>query len=135
MIRRPPRSTLFPYTTLFRSCWFGQRGPTSRDCLMCHPERDGARVSGGRKGTPGAVRNGGDHRRRAVHRRRRPGGTVTALERVDLFVIRSEKLADALAGHPEAGYELHRAIARSLAGRLRRAVGMLAFATERKDRS
>ena len=53
------------------------------------------------------------------------GGTVTALEGVDLFVIRSEKLADALAGHPEAGYELYRAIARSLAGRLRRAVGML----------
>src|SRR5256885_6625683 len=25
MIRRPPRSTLFPYTTLFRSC-FGDRG-------------------------------------------------------------------------------------------------------------
>src|SRR2546426_2620274 len=24
MIRRPPRSTLFPYTTLFRSPWFGQ---------------------------------------------------------------------------------------------------------------
>src|SRR2546422_711776 len=23
MIRRPPRSTLFPYTTLFRSCVFG----------------------------------------------------------------------------------------------------------------
>src|SRR5256885_15396250 len=23
MIRRPPRSTLFPYTTLFRSVWFG----------------------------------------------------------------------------------------------------------------
>src|SRR2546430_7583038 len=27
MIRRPPRSTLFPYTTLFRSC---QRGPPAR---------------------------------------------------------------------------------------------------------
>src|SRR3712207_7724774 len=26
MIRRPPRSTLFPYTTLFRSCFFG--GPS-----------------------------------------------------------------------------------------------------------
>src|SRR5258708_16140837 len=26
MIRRPPRSTLFPYTTLFRSAFF-QRGP------------------------------------------------------------------------------------------------------------
>src|SRR3712207_8977850 len=23
MIRRPPRSTLFPYTTLFRSAWLG----------------------------------------------------------------------------------------------------------------
>src|SRR5258708_17222906 len=26
MIRRPPRSTLFPYTTLFRSCWHYARG-------------------------------------------------------------------------------------------------------------
>src|SRR5690606_41999914 len=26
MIRRPPRSTLFPYTTLFRSCPRGSRG-------------------------------------------------------------------------------------------------------------
>src|SRR2546430_3425289 len=31
MIRRPPRSTLFPYTTLFRS----HRGPGSRDGI--HP--------------------------------------------------------------------------------------------------
>src|SRR2546430_3482552 len=29
MIRRPPRSTLFPYTTLFRSLWPGA-GPDSR---------------------------------------------------------------------------------------------------------
>src|SRR6266581_7265690 len=27
MIRRPPRSTLFPYTTLFRSSWFFRHGP------------------------------------------------------------------------------------------------------------
>src|SRR2546430_8117593 len=26
MIRRPPRSTLFPYTTLFRSCHAGEHG-------------------------------------------------------------------------------------------------------------
>src|SRR2546425_3087212 len=26
MIRRPPRSTLFPYTTLFRSRWIERRG-------------------------------------------------------------------------------------------------------------
>src|SRR2546430_7649204 len=29
MIRRPPRSTLFPYTTLFRSVDTAQRGPLS----------------------------------------------------------------------------------------------------------
>src|SRR5256885_5668045 len=29
MIRRPPRSTLFPYTTLFRSHW---HAPPSRPC-------------------------------------------------------------------------------------------------------
>src|SRR2546426_11841567 len=30
MIRRPPRSTLFPYTTLFRSCEIGGRRAGSR---------------------------------------------------------------------------------------------------------
>src|SRR2546427_9375802 len=30
MIRRPPRSTLFPYTTLFRSGLEGQRGVQAR---------------------------------------------------------------------------------------------------------
>src|SRR3712207_8954000 len=29
MIRRPPRSTLFPYTTLFRSGWADAIGPRS----------------------------------------------------------------------------------------------------------
>src|SRR5260370_4926685 len=32
MIRRPPRSTLFPYTTLFRSC-----RPTPPPCLPYRP--------------------------------------------------------------------------------------------------
>src|SRR3712207_7975253 len=48
MIRRPPRSTLFPYTTLFRSrpgadrlrrCRAGVRGEAERR----HAERDGGR--------------------------------------------------------------------------------------------
>src|SRR2546427_7656772 len=42
MIRRPPRSTLFPYTTLFRS----------------HPlpsEEDGLRVAGGQQFVPGLL--------------------------------------------------------------------------------
>src|SRR6266704_4304333 len=33
MIRRPPRSTLFPYTTLFRSCG----GPRAPGCDDGHP--------------------------------------------------------------------------------------------------
>jgi CRP-like cAMP-binding protein len=61
--------------------------------------------------------------------------TVTALERVDLLVIRSDKLASALAASPAAGYDLYRAIARSLAARLRRAVSMFAFAREREHRA
>src|SRR5256885_8320714 len=36
MIRRPPRSTLFPYTTLFRS---GNRGPRASDAGI-HNHRD-----------------------------------------------------------------------------------------------
>src|SRR3712207_8848096 len=38
MMRRPPRSTLFPYTTLFRS-----RGPLGRRALA-RPPRDGRRT-------------------------------------------------------------------------------------------
>src|SRR5256885_8266549 len=30
MIRRPPRSTLFPYTTLFRSLWLGADAVTDQ---------------------------------------------------------------------------------------------------------
>src|SRR2546430_3268519 len=43
MIRRPPRSTLFPYTTLFRSLFavspMSRRSPTTRDFVcsgLCH---------------------------------------------------------------------------------------------------
>src|SRR5258708_39959709 len=32
MIRRPPRSTLFPYTTLFRSRWISDRGEVAPWC-------------------------------------------------------------------------------------------------------
>src|SRR5256885_13744341 len=34
MIRRPPRSTLFPYTTLFRSPMFVDTSPPGQ-CLFC----------------------------------------------------------------------------------------------------
>src|SRR5690242_21616937 len=38
MIRRPPRSTLFPYTTLFRSC-VSSSTPTSRRSRPASPYR------------------------------------------------------------------------------------------------
>src|SRR2546422_7159689 len=37
MIRRPPRSTLFPYTTLFRSEILGLTGPLAGGDLLLHP--------------------------------------------------------------------------------------------------
>src|SRR3712207_7541423 len=53
MIRRPPRSTLFPYTTLFRSLLCGRScgsrvgsprglGPGAREAVCGVPARDGA---------------------------------------------------------------------------------------------
>src|SRR3712207_7649606 len=60
MIRRPPRSTLFPYTTLFRSHGIGDSG---HDLLIGRLRRRG--------GTPGppvpftARRSGGEPERRA----------------------------------------------------------------------
>src|SRR5258707_11852750 len=41
MIRRPPRSTLFPYTTLFRSATFSRdpdRDLADLDALRLHPQ-------------------------------------------------------------------------------------------------
>src|SRR2546422_4416815 len=46
MIRRPPRSTLFPYTTLFRSCRYSgdlrtdQPGPVGNDLRLRQPRSE-----------------------------------------------------------------------------------------------
>src|SRR2546422_5653715 len=41
MIRRPPRSTLFPYTTLFRSEYRAvQRRRQGREMILAHPAGD-----------------------------------------------------------------------------------------------
>src|SRR2546426_4515534 len=48
MIRRPPRSTLFPYTTLFRSCYTEKRLPTlsfSTSRMRPHGEQDRRRCA------------------------------------------------------------------------------------------
>src|SRR3989442_11916943 len=40
MIRRPPRSTLFPYTTLFRSCSLKNLGVRAIDLMQFHVWHD-----------------------------------------------------------------------------------------------
>src|SRR5256885_11866407 len=53
MIRRPPRSTLFPYTTLFRSCRSRSRSPPSSPAASATPgsRPRGADAAGDRKST------------------------------------------------------------------------------------
>src|SRR3712207_8145209 len=58
MIRRPPRSTLFPYTTLFRSP--AGRGPVRTGAGRAAP---GQRPAGDARADPAAARGGGARRR------------------------------------------------------------------------
>src|SRR3712207_7002094 len=67
MIRRPPRSTLFPYTTLFRSPQL--RGPDSQPARRPPPSARGRRVAQSALGRPRAGLRPPDRRRR-----RRRGG-------------------------------------------------------------
>src|SRR5690349_22748703 len=61
MIPRPPRSTLFPYTTLFRSEVFPGLAGHGVDAERCHPERAVERlpaaVDGGHDRQGGQVRS------------------------------------------------------------------------------
>src|SRR2546430_13659861 len=65
MIRRPPRSTLFPYTTLFRSAV----GAEVRDRCRRGVDLVGGVVPGGDE-NPGRARDGPEHQRQ------RDGGGV-----------------------------------------------------------
>src|SRR2546426_8544024 len=56
MIRRPPRSTLFPYTTLFRSATAGLAECSARDGRYRSGRRPGAAAAGFVNKTPGSVR-------------------------------------------------------------------------------
>src|SRR2546430_6318346 len=51
MIRRPPRSTLFPYTTLFRSCSARACRSTVSPDRSCRSNERRHRVEGDRKST------------------------------------------------------------------------------------
>src|SRR4051794_41255398 len=81
MIRRPPRSTLFPYTTLFRS---------GRHC-------------GREQGRPGGKDNGdhGNHRARTKDRERRTENEGQAAERP---LSRDRKSTRLNSSHPSISY-------------------------------
>src|SRR3712207_3305089 len=71
MIRRPPRSTLFPYTTLFRSgpsssprSGSGRRAPARRAGRRARPAR--ARPAAGKRWSPGGVTDGAAPGNRAL---------------------------------------------------------------------
>src|SRR5258708_28006253 len=59
MIRRPPRSTLFPYTTLFRSCSTSSRvesSPTNtKSVFIMPPAVAGSNSSNSRTSTAGGM--------------------------------------------------------------------------------
>src|SRR6266852_9776881 len=75
MIRRPPRSTLFPYTTLFRSL-----GPPRRGLLLALPLDRGGH--GAAVGLPrAAARGGGGAPGRAGDRAGRRGRGLPAVSR------------------------------------------------------
>src|SRR3989442_2705189 len=89
MIRRPPRSTLFPYTTLFRSdrqtarARAGRRGDPGRGARPAAAVRDHAAVSGdpGAQGSGRAASAGGVVRSAPAARAHRTGMTPMRLQR------------------------------------------------------
>src|ERR1039458_261470 len=46
-LRRPPRSTLFPYTTLFRSQVTGKKRTAREPLWKCRKSRDDVKTAGG----------------------------------------------------------------------------------------
>src|SRR5256885_4509023 len=64
MIRRPPRSTLFPYTTLFRSAHHLGEADQLLDGLALHPERgqEGGDLRVGRRARHDRLHGGGDRK-------------------------------------------------------------------------
>src|SRR3712207_8188301 len=73
MIRRPPRSTLFPYTTLFRSCH------RSASCREYRADHEREIEGGGRR----ADRRGPLERRRPRSPRQQPSSRGGELRDVD----------------------------------------------------
>src|SRR2546422_4813677 len=124
MIRRPPRSTLFPYTTLFRSIRHFAEPEPSREAGRCWP-----RVCASRK-------EQGDHRGRRIEASHRTSSTRRNREPLDRAVVeptaardvgqrtlppnmpRAEALRKGMAAALSVGCFDHRAISHATASSL-----------------
>src|SRR2546422_9820840 len=96
MIRRPPRSTLFPYTTLFRS----STSATTESWSGCHTSPDGserATARGSVRGTPG--RTDGAERQQDV-----PGRVLEGLRRLLRETELRGRQGDDAGQEPEGGH-------------------------------
>src|SRR3989441_8767330 len=110
MIRRPPRSTLFPYTTLFRSPW--QRPAEPGDELAARVHRDAARA-----GRPRAEDGEAElEQQEVVEREPTAGGTerrvglgemavAQRLRERDEFASRSHRVGQRLRHVPREGVD------------------------------
>src|SRR2546430_11452562 len=87
MIRRPPRSTLFPYTTLFRSVWNRAGHPPVGPEQHAHAPIAGDRRVGGVM----ALGGGGPGRGRQQNRRGHVRTPVTAKTRMPSSALKKKK--------------------------------------------
>src|SRR3712207_7228151 len=86
MIRRPPRSTLFPYTTLFRSSGGVPSGPASRPASETGAHQQPGTLLAG--GNPGSAASGGDQRNGELSVRARSEEHTSELQSRQYLVCR-----------------------------------------------
>src|SRR2546427_12604465 len=140
MIRRPPRSTLFPYTTLFRSLLRGHRAdaPQRLDRELLQELLDSLRGNHGK--AVGLLPAGGDLGEKLVRRHARRGGEaqLAADARLDaLGDVGRERLAPEILRDVEIRLvprqRLHERLARAQDRRDRLAYPLVARARAPRD--
>src|SRR5256885_11329720 len=102
MIRRPPRSTLFPYTTLFRSCWRPSYPSWRRAMRSCEAsKRDSSTVTALREPSGPAAGGGSVRKHVASHRRPRAFSLIEVMIVVVIIGLLAGVVTYATTGYLE----------------------------------